>query len=390
MASDPESTSSGQDAPHGSLAHALILVGPLFDAEFYARVYRDVAGDPEALLLHFCERGWQEGRNPHAGFDTVAYLQTYPDVANVGWNPFYHYVLAGHAEDRVVAPALVPSAACVAVLGYDPGDWVAILRPEVDEAFYAAQLETVPDGGFDLVAHFAYRGWLEGLSPNAGFDVHAALAERPELREARLNPLVAAIVARPPALAAAPLTDPDDPGILTTRFRRDQLFAIPDQLQALEAEFDGQRVEAGSRYDDPILRVVADNLDRGHYLAMYPDVRTAGLDPVEHYCSIGWSERRNPAVWFDTAYYLRVNTDIADSNVNPFWHYLVEGRKEGRKPHRPGGFRRDIIERAVDPDTRTKAYDRGEPTGAADPDTGEPGAAIHAAISQRPGDLAQP
>ena len=75
------------------------------------------------------------------------------------------------------------------------------------------------------------------------------------------------------------------------------------------------------------------------------------------------SEGRNPAAWFDTAYYLRANPDIAASRINPFWHYLVEGRREGRSPTRPGGYRRDIIEQAVDPDTRTAGYTRPEPIG---------------------------
>ncbi len=349
--------------PHGSLDHALLLIGPLFDADFYAREYRDVPGDPVALLRHFCERGWIEGRNPHAGFDTVSYLSAHPDVVQVGWNPFYHYVLAGHAENRMVVPAFVPSVVAKSVLGQDPGDWVAMLRPEVDVAFYAGTFDTPPPATIDLVAHFAYRGWLEERDPNPGFKVHAVLSERPELREARLNPLVAAIVERPPPEAGPPPTDPDDPGLVTTRFPRAMLFGIPDRLQALGDELAGQRVETASGYTDPVSRVVADNLDRAYYLATYPDVRNAGLDPVAHFCDVGWSERRNPATWFDTAYYMRANTDITDSGLNPFWHYLVEGRKEGRKPHRPGGFRRDIIERAVDPDTRTNAYDRAEPTG---------------------------
>ena len=363
MPSDTHPAGPGKELPHGSLAHALLLVRPLFDAGFYAAEYRDVPGDAEALLLHFCERGWKEGRNPHAGFDTVTYLTAHPDVVQVGWNPFYHYVLAGHAENRLVVPAFVPSAVARAVLGHESGDWVTILRPEVDEAFYAGQFDTAPDGSFDLVAHFAYRGWLEERDPNPDFNVHAALSERPELRDARLNPLLAAIVERPPAEPPPPLTDADDPGIVTTRFRRDFLFGIPDRLQALGDEFASQGTPAEPSYADPVARVVAEHMDRAYYLAMYADVRSAGLDPVDHFCGVGWSERRNPATWFDTAYYMRANTDIADSGINPFWHYLVEGRKEGRKPHRPGGFRRDIIERAVDPDTRTRGYDRAEPTG---------------------------
>ena len=359
---DPESAGPVEDLPHGGMAHALLLVRPLFDAEFYAREYADVQGDAEALLLHFCSRGWREGRNPHAGFDTVAYLHTYPDVAQVGWNPFYHYILAGHGENRAVVASAGPHAAALAAFGHDPGDWVAILRPEVDEAFYAAQLGHLPPGSVDLVAHFAYRGWREDRDPNPGFSVRAALAERPSLLDGKVNPLVAAIVDRPSPEASLPV-DEDDPGISTTRFARDLLFGIPERLGALAAGLAGHRAAAGSAYTDPVERIVAEHLDRSYYNATYADVREHGIDPVEHFCRLGWAEQRNPASWFDTGYYLRANTDIAGSRVNPFWHYLVEGRKEGRKPHRPGGYRRDIIERAVDPDTRTQDWSRPEPIG---------------------------
>jgi hypothetical protein len=340
---------------HGSLAHALELVRPAFDAKLYAQQYGDVTGDAEALLLHFCERGWKEGRNPHAGFDTVSYLNAHPDVNQIGWNPFYHYVLAGQAENRLVVPAFMPHTAAAAVLGRDPGDWVKLLRPEVDEAFYASQLTVPPDGSFDLVAHFAYRGWLEKRNPNHRFDVHAALSERPELLDGRVNPLVAEMAGRP---VVPPPGDLDDPGIATTRFPREALFGIGERLADLAVDAAEHRAMDGPQYNDPTERVVADHMDQAYYLATYADVRANGIDPVEHFCRQGWAENRNPAPWFDTEYYLRANPDLAGTGLNPFWHYLMEGCKEGRRPNRPGGFRREIIERAVDPDTRTRNYDR--------------------------------
>ena len=361
MAADQRAKDQHESLPHGSLAHALCLVRPLFAAEWYGLEYADVQGDAEALLLHFCERGWKEGRNPHPGFDTVSYLISHPDVAHIGWNPFYHYVLAGHAENRLVVPAHTPREAAVAVLGRDPGDWVEILRPELDVAFYATQFAQPPDGSFDLVAHFAYRGWIEERNPNHSFDVHAALSRRPELLAARLNPLLAEIVGRPPPPPPPP--DLDDPALVTTRFPREALFGIVDRLQALRQNVVEPCGETVAFRDDPVERCVADHLDQAFYLAINQDVQQHAMDPVEHYCRIGWAEGRNPTAWFDTEFYLCANPDIAASQVNPFWHYLVEGKREGRRPHRPGGFKRDIIEHAMDPDARTKAYVPPEPTG---------------------------
>ncbi len=371
MPSESSTEEPDEALQHGSLAHSLFVVREQFDAEFYAREYRDLSGDAEWLLRHFCERGWREGRNPNASFDTVAYLGTHGDVANIGWNPFYHYVLAGKAEDRQIVPALVPSEAARSFFGRDPGDWVAILQPEVDGVFYATAAGLELAGGVDLVAHFAYRGWRQGLAPNPAFDLSALLASRPELRDARINPLLVVLVERlaeqpaqaAPGSAAPSRADEDDPGISTTRFARSALFGIADRLDALSSEYATQRADLAGQYTDVVERVVAEHLDRSYYTSAYADVRDHGIDPVEHFCRLGWQERRNPAVWFDTGYYLQANTDIEQSGVNPFWHYLVEGRAEGRKPHRPGGFRRDIIERAVDPDARTKDWSRPEPTG---------------------------
>ena len=365
MASDPPLDSPTGELPHGSLPHTLLIVRPAFDPAYYAHEYRDVQGDAEAMLLHFCERGWKEGRNPHDGFDTLSYLAAHPDVAGVGWNPFYHYVLAGRAENRAVAPAVSPRATAIALLGRDPGDWVALVRPELDEAFYTAQIGPHAEG-IDPAAHFAYRGWLAGHDPAPGFSIAATLADHPDWLSARLNPLVAAIAARPPPPEPLPptvLSDEDDPGIATTRFGRERLFGIPERLRALETELAASRADAGAAYTDPVERLVAGSLDPDYYLAIYPDVREHRLDPVHHFCATGWAERRNPAPWFDTDYYLRTNSDVAGSGVNPFWHYLAQGRGEGRTPHRPGGFRRDVIEHAVDPDTRTSGWDRPEPTG---------------------------
>ena len=370
MASDQQPATPPQDSPHGSLLHVLHLVRPLFDARYYADQYPDVTGDAEALLLHFCERGWKEGRNPHDGFDSVAYLHTHPDVVQVGWNPFYHYVLAGQREGRAAARPRSPRSAA-AILSRDPGDWVALVRQEMDTGFYAAQIGSEA-AGVDLAAHYAFRGWLEGRDPAPGFGTAAILSDHPDWQAAGLNPLVATIAARPPpappALPPPPLPsalppDQDDPGISITRFARDRLFGIADRLQALEAELAARRTDAGAAYADPVERLVAGYLDRDYYLARYADVREHQIDPVEHFCRLGWAERRNPAPWFHTGYYLDTNSDVAESQVNPFWHYLAQGRAEDRKPSRPGGFRREIIEHAVDPDTRTNSYIRPEPTG---------------------------
>lgn len=86
--------------------------------------------------------------------------------------------------------------------------------------------------------------------------------------------------------------------------------------------------------------------DRAFYLQSYPDVARAGVDPLEHYCTSGWREGRNPSTSFDTQFYLQRNPDIAEAGVNPFHHYVFAGRHEGRQATPPMGDVRACIRRA--------------------------------------------
>jgi glycosyltransferase involved in cell wall biosynthesis len=76
----------------------------LFDSSYYVAMYPDIQPIPQDPILHYCERGWQEGRNPSADFDTQAYLATYSDIRKALINPFWHYVIAGRSESRMSRP----------------------------------------------------------------------------------------------------------------------------------------------------------------------------------------------------------------------------------------------------------------------------------------------
>lgn len=86
--------------------------------------------------------------------------------------------------------------------------------------------------------------------------------------------------------------------------------------------------------------------DAEFYLAKYPDVAAAGLDPLEHYSSHGWREGRDPSPLFDTKFYLRAYPDVAAGGLNPLNHYAVYGAKEGRAavpPRRTVESGKDIV-----------------------------------------------
>lgn len=63
--------------------------------------------------------------------------------------------------------------------------------------------------------------------------------------------------------------------------------------------------------------------DAEWYLAEYPDVREAGMDPAWHFARHGHEEGRRPGPNFDPARYLAEQPDAAASGLSPFAHYLA-------------------------------------------------------------------
>jgi hypothetical protein len=75
--------------------------------------------------------------------------------------------------------------------------------------------------------------------------------------------------------------------------------------------------------------------DGSHYLQAYPDVRTSGMHPLDHFMLYGWREGRDPNAVFKVTWYLSNNPDVARTGINPLLHYLRRGEREGR-PVSPG------------------------------------------------------
>ena len=97
----------------------------------------DVAAAGVDPLQHFNQRGWHEGRNPNAFFDTSGYLAAYADVGAAGVNPLDHYHAFGWAEGR------------------DPST-------RFDTAGYLSQNPDVATAHIDPLLHFLHFGPDEG------------------------------------------------------------------------------------------------------------------------------------------------------------------------------------------------------------------------------------
>ncbi len=72
--------------------------------------------------------------------------------------------------------------------------------------------------------------------------------------------------------------------------------------------------------------------DNDWYLARYPDVVQAGLNPLVHYFKYGASEGRDPSPHFDSDWYLLYYPDVSEAGLNPLSHYIKFGADEGRAP----------------------------------------------------------
>jgi glycosyltransferase involved in cell wall biosynthesis/GT2 family glycosyltransferase len=143
-----------------------------FDAAFYARALES-NGKRSALPLsfHYALGGWRTGRDPAPEFCTQAYLESYPDVASQGVNPFFHYVIAGRAEGR------------------QPNHRVRnVLAEHFDAAYYLTCRP--PLGGLDPLEHYIAFGWREGRDPSATFSTTHYLKLYPDVVEAGINPLL--------------------------------------------------------------------------------------------------------------------------------------------------------------------------------------------------------
>jgi hypothetical protein len=72
--------------------------------------------------------------------------------------------------------------------------------------------------------------------------------------------------------------------------------------------------------------------DKKYYLKKNTDVGNSGIDPLLHYCRIGYKEGRMPSPGFDTSWYQSSYLSQFIEPVNPLLHYILIGKKNGLEP----------------------------------------------------------
>jgi 4-hydroxybenzoate polyprenyltransferase len=235
------------------------------------------------------------------GLDQAWYLATYPDVAAAGVDPVRHYLQIGWREGRDPRPDFSTRgylAAHKEVARARQNPFIHYLRHHsgtespsdaslgksdeklahgergLDQAWYLATYPDVAAAGLDPVGHALEIGWREGRDPRPDFSTRGYLAADEEVARARQNRFL--------------------------HYLREDALA---------------RGERG--------------VDRDWYLATYPDIAAAGMDPVRHYLEFGWREGRDPRPDFSTRGYLAIHRAVAGSGRNPFIDYLLHGVRKG-------------------------------------------------------------
>jgi hypothetical protein len=231
-----------------------------------------------------------------------------------------------------------------------------------DAAWYLTNYPDVRQSGLDPLRHFVWYGWQEGRRPNPYFDPAWYLATNPDVVEVGLNPLLhylrhGDLEGRRPIGHFDPAWYRKAHGLAEDRLalrhflprRATGQFTPCVELYAVR--FLEPYRELPARNEDPFQRYVDDTaraqlgalpdppliagsglFDANYYLLNGTDVRDAGLDPVLHFCTNGWKEKRKPNFYFDTGWYLATNPRVCELGLNPLVHYMCEGEAANRRP----------------------------------------------------------
>lgn len=171
--------------------------------------------------------------------------------------------------------------------------------PFFDAVFYLRTYADVKNAGWNPMVHYIQHGWQEGRTPHPRFDVGKYIAEHPQVDFQSINPLQHCI----------------------------------EHYHSLEWGGEASKFVAPGTINYPALASEQSQLDAlfdaDYYVAMYEDVRNAGVDPFLHYAQYGWRENRNPSAEFDTWYFLKNHPEFVDAQDTPLHQFV----RAGMPPH---------------------------------------------------------
>lgn len=219
-----------------------------------------------------------------------------------------------------------------------------LLCTSFDAKFYA---ECNPDlcvQDIEPFVHYMTIGWRECRDPSRHFQTLNYLLEHRDVLRSGSNPFVHWILGEhhdQPRTSLAEATGDShgleaqvpagaEPGNLDAPWTSEiekvvQVSADWSSVPAASARPSG--CENLSAKDIERLR---DAFDVKYYLERNLDVRRAGVDPFQHFMTLGWHEGRDPNPTFSTNFYQSYYPDIRGSGMNPFIHWVLHGVNERR------------------------------------------------------------
>ena len=280
----------------------IIQSSGFFSAQWYHRKYPDVQAARVPALDHYLEWGWKEGRQPNPNFDTAWYLDKNPDVAQSGAEPFSHFLRYGIREGRLPKPLTM-------LLSQDK-------VPELSD--------------HPVIKRFLQRG--RRLSRSVGRSLGISdLVRIKDPDEIKTGSNTGGLVLVEHLDEGAPDTAPpwlDAVEHHVARGRREdwQPSSDPDPKRHTE-------LDETLRFHNLRKLIEASGLfDAARYLRENPDVREAGVDPLDHYLGNGWKEGRTPNAAFEPGWYHDRYMDKSDDSMEPLAHYLLIGAGQNLQP----------------------------------------------------------
>ncbi len=335
------SAANGGDADLGEGADAVVSdpassakLRAAFDEEFYLAEYPDVAQSGVDPFGHFVTQGWREERRPSPDYDEELYLSDFPEAGAGPAPAVFHWALNGAPKVRRPAPKESQKRHATEAASDDDDEVLGVnwadrdpspirLKPSdfdevFDEGVYRRlydDADSHPDGA---LAHYLTVGIYQGYFP-AEEDLSRGANERDaeeRFRAAVLEFLDADFYLAEYSDVRKSGVDPVEhflrSGCLEKRYVNALAKAYDtgaglDQVRGLRAR--GSKVRL---------------FDEEYYLRTYADVRTSGVDALEHFLEHGSGEGRAPNAWFDPDWYAAANS-LDPNATDLFGHYLSFG-----------------------------------------------------------------
>jgi hypothetical protein len=99
-----------------------------------------------------------------------------------------------------------------------------------------------------------------------------------------------------------------------------------------------KHIEPAKYFEEQRIVELSGLFDSEWYMANYPDVErmlcapVVPADALSHYCAHGWEQGRQPNFYFDPNWYCTTYPEMHTAGRNPLRDYLEHGEKEGASP----------------------------------------------------------